>query len=532
MARIPILQDPAQLQTGNRTLRTPDLPAVTNAGIAKGLADVGAVAMDISEKAKRANDVTNLTNASIEMQKAQLEFATFQQETPDETKWLPKWKEINSRLEGQFSQMPMTPDARAQLQNRLTTWSTNGTIQVQASAFKQTGQRMASTVELAKKQAIDTGDIDLARQALDAEVAAGFKTKEQSDVEFYDVQEAGKAKQIQSMKAQRAEAVRVNDWSQVADLNEKIFELGGMDKENFDIASRQALEGQLESDILGMVNGADGKPVNIADAHKMVDQYSILPQETKERLHKQIDDYKKEYANQDILKAMDDLVTGKLTTGAQFESQYLSPSQLAEARASIDKAIPPTPEQETEMYLGTMKAISDLDPEMVKRQDPQESLEFVKVAAAINRSPAHIRNRLADALTAQLSGNQDLSANGVAMRVARETMSDILQSKKASYFTVDRNGKQTLIKGKEADWIKEQARIMRMENEFERRMRGIENPTDKQFQDALQAVFGLDMNAARIDAYQPQPQSGFDVGPVRRREGIDASLFPAFSYPQ
>ena len=51
---------------------------------------------------------------------------------------------------------------------------------------------------------------------------------------------------------------------------------------------------------------------------------------------------------------------------------------------------------------------------------------------------------------------------------------------------------------------------MRMENEFERRMRGIDNPTDKQFQDALQAVFGLDMNAARINSYQPIPDSGFD----------------------
>lgn len=166
MARIPILRDPGQLQTGNLTLRTPELPAVTNQAIAKGLGDVASVAMDISEKAKRAQDVTNLTTASMEMQKAQMEFADFQLKNPDESKWLDKWKEINTRLEGEFGSLKLTPDARLDLNQRFTTWSTRGTTMVQADAFKQTGRRAAQAVDNAIQAGFTTGDFGPAKQAV------------------------------------------------------------------------------------------------------------------------------------------------------------------------------------------------------------------------------------------------------------------------------------------------------------------------------------------------------------------------------
>ena len=79
MVKIPILTSPAQINTGNQTLQTPQLPAVTNASIGKALGTAANVVFDISEKAKRANDVTKLTEASLAMNKAQADFATWQQ---------------------------------------------------------------------------------------------------------------------------------------------------------------------------------------------------------------------------------------------------------------------------------------------------------------------------------------------------------------------------------------------------------------------------------------------------------------------
>ena len=522
MARIPILQDPQQLRTGNQTIQTPNLPAVTNASIGKALGDVSNVVMDISEKAKRANDVTKLTEASLAMNNAQMDFATFQQENPDESKWLPKWQELQGSLKTQFDAAELTPDARLQLSERLSSWGTRGTIMVQANAFKQAGVRMDATVDLAKRQAVETGDLSVVRQALETRRAAGFGMKETDEVEYSQVLDAVKSKQIDSLKQQKASYIQAANngdkaaWLNLADTNDKLFELGALDKENYDLAAKQAIQGQLQSDILSQVNGSAGK-VDISGARKMVEQYD-LPQGVKEDLKREIDGYEKKYGSEEILKTMDDLATGKLTAGAQFDSQYLRPSAVAEVRDAIDKARPPSPEDEVEMYLGGMKAIENLDPELIKRNDPEESLEFVKVAAAIRRAPAHVRDRMADALRGKLSGGEDVSANATAMRLARDTLGDILSAKKSDYFE-NKDGKQVIKPAKVGEWIKEQARIMSMENDFEKRIKAMPNPTDKQYIETLNAVMGQDVTAARQRVYMPPTDSGFDAvpdkGPLR-----------------
>ena len=108
MARIPILQDPQQINTGNQTIQTPNLPAVTNASIGKAMGDVSNVISDISEKARRANDVTKLTEASLAMNKAQADFATWQQspEGQNEKDWLPKWESLQNDIKSTFRPEP------------------------------------------------------------------------------------------------------------------------------------------------------------------------------------------------------------------------------------------------------------------------------------------------------------------------------------------------------------------------------------------------------------------------------------------
>jgi len=165
MARIPILNSPAQLNTGNQTVRTPNLPAVTNASIGKAVGDVSNVMMDISERTKRVQDVKNLTNASLKMQQAQSDFAKFQMEQPDESKWLPEWESIKTRVQSEIGEMPLTPDARNQATERFGSWSINGTTNVQAQSLKQAGRNAALSVENAIQIGRQTGDFTAARMA-------------------------------------------------------------------------------------------------------------------------------------------------------------------------------------------------------------------------------------------------------------------------------------------------------------------------------------------------------------------------------
>lgn len=242
MARIPILNDPAQLRTGNQTQQTAQLPAVTNASLGKALGDVVNVASNIQEMSRRANDVTYLTNASLRMNEAQKEFATFQQspEGQDETQWLPKWKELESKLQGEIGSMPLTPNARAQLTNRFSEWSTNGTINVQSSQFKQAGVKMDALGEMAKRQSFETGNTKIYDDHVDDSVNAGLVLPQVGE----------------NLKARNADEVKRKT---IADLNAQIPLLNQAAKNGDKTAPERLVEINDKLRTLGAVSGEQAK---------------------------------------------------------------------------------------------------------------------------------------------------------------------------------------------------------------------------------------------------------------------------------
>lgn len=266
MARIPILNDPGQLNTGNQTIRTPDLPAVTNASIGKALGDVGSVAFDISEKAKRANDVTKLTEASLAMNKAKADFATWQQspEGQDEKNWLPKWQSLQNDIKSTFDKEALTPDARLQLTDRFSNWATRGTIQVQASAIKQTGQRMEAAGQLAFEQAIETNDSTIYKNHLKNEVDAGLKLPQVAALQEKQLDNTLRQKRIADLNAQvpiLTQAVKNGDKSAIEKLaliNDELVDIGAKSVEEAGLYNNTIIKGaksqQEVQDLLVIAN--------------------------------------------------------------------------------------------------------------------------------------------------------------------------------------------------------------------------------------------------------------------------------------
>lgn len=406
MARIPILKDPGQLSTGNQTQQTPNLPAVTNASLGKALGNVGEMAMDIAEKAKRADDVTKLTEASMAMNKAQMDFATFQQQNPDEKQWLPKWQEIQTSLQQQFNAAEMTPEARLQLNDRLSDWSMRGTINTQANAFKQTGRRMDAVGQAAKQQAIDTGDTSLYEKNIQDRLNAKLILPEEAKQLSEEAKRLAVEKRVKDINAQISlltQAVKNGDKSaidELAQLNYELEDLGVISnkvaKLNEQVIIKGARSQQEVNDLMVVANDNPDAAAGIAVEKERAgiitgqDRVNIEREAYQSKAFKRRDSvnkYKERIAMRDIpspdeLKedttltdfdrmAVIELASGNVNDPAEFESALTAamsfdPSKYTDPRESVTAATQMEASFEARFdgpYLDNLKS------ELAKRRD-------------------------------------------------------------------------------------------------------------------------------------------------------------------
>jgi hypothetical protein len=530
MARIPILNDPGQLNTGNQTIRTPDLPAVTNASIGKALGDVGSVAFDISEKAKRANDVTKLTEASLAMNKAQADFATWQQspEGQDEKNWLPKWQGLQNDIKSTFDKEALTPDARMQLTDRFSNWATRGTIMVQANAYKKAGERMDATVELAKQDSIATGNLEPARQAIQSKVAAGFQTQEGAALEFQILQNQNKAKQSQDLRKEESELMRLGNEGKLSawvDLEQNYNtqkELGALTPKEHQRAIAQLEQGAETAIIRSRIYAWGGLPVDLTEAKRLITQSKLTPQVRME-LEGEIAQASNRYANQDLIAFTNRMAKGEAVSGDDFTSQYMGEAELASVRSKINEATPTTPEQQAAFYLETMKIIDDFNPAMAKDNDFNEMVKVSKAALAIRKAPPHLRDMLSDAMQAKLSGSEAKGLVADGEKQARSMLLEIVKGKEAEFFTGF--GSEKKIKpGKESEWMDFQQRVFNLQADVLSRIKDVSDT--KNMNQIVSDVLGADyVKVKKQQRYMPPAQSGFGpVNPSQIEEGSGVIL--------
>jgi len=530
MARIPILQEPGQLNTGNQTIRTPDLPAVTNASMGKALGNLGNVMFDIAEKAKRANDVTKLTEASLAMNKAQMDFATFQQspEGQDEKQWLPKWQSLQNDIKAQFDQAELTPEARMQFTDNLSNWATRGTINVQAQAFKQAGVRMDAVVELAKQDSVATGNLEPAKQAIQNKVKAGFQTPEGAALEFKVLENQSKAKQSQDLRQEESELMRLgnegnlNAWVELEQNYNKQKELGALTPKEHERAIAQLERGSEASIVRSRIYGWGGLPVDLAESKKLITQSKLTPQMRME-LEDEIARASNRYANQDLIAFTDRMARGEAVSGDDFTSQYMGEAQLASVRSKINEATPTTPEQQAAFYLETMKIIDDFNPAMAKDNDFNEMVKVSKAALAIRKAPPHLRDMLSDAMQAKLSGSEAKGIVADGEKRARSMLLEIVKGKEAEFFTGF--GSEKKIKpGKESEWMQFQQRVFNLETDVSGRIKDVKDV--KNMDQIVSDVLGADyVKVKKQQRYMPPTESGFGpINPSQIEEGSGVIL--------
>lgn len=503
MARIPILKDPGQLSTGNQTQQTPNLPAVTNASLGKALGNIGEMAMDISEKAKRADDVTKLTEASMAMNKAQMDFATFQQQNPDEKQWLPKWQEIQTSLQQQFNATEVTPEARLQLNDRLSDWSMRGTINTQANAFKQAGQRMENSF----KASLVGDNFDAARQNIQDRVNGGLLTKEEGDYRIAVTNDRQKTKQLTELTRQAPELIArgnqgdMSAWQELKSNYDQQKDLGYISEGRHKDLLRYADEGEFKSVIYTRINGTDGMPVDLTRAAKMAEE-SDLPSQQKLEIMDDIEKARKRYANQDLLAFANNAASGGILNADDFDSKYMGEAEKQETRNEIRKA---TPISETEIaatYIQTLKQIDAIDVNAIETQNPIEIAKIARVALTIPMLPTYMRDGLSSSLQAKLSNKEEDSVISDGRRRA-VSMLDAINKEKESKFFVGYGADRRIPDNQKEAYLEFQNNVFKQEQEIYKRIQGVDD-TEK-INKVILDVLGKDYRETRKNPYKIAP---------------------------
>lgn len=378
MARIPILNSPAQLNTGNQTVRTPNLPAVTNASIGKAVGDVSNVMMDISEKAKRVQDVTKLTEASLAMNQAQVDFATFQQENPDESKWLPKWQELQDSIKSRFDQEELTPDARLQLSDRFSSWGTRGTIMVQANAFKQTGQRMEQSIE----NAVKSKDFGTARQGVKDAVQSRLLLPEQGEAKLIAIDAEEKDTKWNSYVLQRERLA--DPKSRTPDTISQLeialdSAKDSMEPERYQLEVDNLNDMKDETFVYAEIEKNPERVVEMMDNPDFAPQLNA-PQQ-RERIKNQAMARIEEMQMEEQRTVLNGILGGSIQNMKQAET--LMPRSDAIAKAKIQSVFdkkPPTQYEASILKRALEKAVDEYDP----TNDPEDAKTF-QIVDTINR---------------------------------------------------------------------------------------------------------------------------------------------------
>ncbi len=505
MARIPILKDPGQLNTGNQTQQTPNLPAVTNASLGKALGNIGEMAMDISEKAKRADDVTKLTEASMAMNRAQMEFATFQQspEGQDEKQWLPKWQEMQTKLEQDFNATELTPEARLRLNDRFSDWSMRGTINTQANAFKKTGQRMEDSFK-----AVLLGDnFDAARQNIQDQLSGGLITKEDGDYRLEVVNNRQKTKQLTELTRQAPELVArgnqgdMNAWQELKSNYDQQKDLGYISEGRHKDLLRYADEGEFKSVIYTRINGTDGMPVDLTRAAKLAEE-SDLPSQEKLQIMDDIEKARKRYANQDLLAFANNAASGGILNANDFDSKYMGPAELQETRAEINKATPISEDEIAATYIQVQKQIDAIDLNAIENQNPMEVAKIARLALTIPTLPTYMRDGLSSSLQNKLSNKEEDSVVSDGQRRAISMMETIMKEKESQFF-VGYGTERRIPENKKEDWLKFQNNAFKQEQEIKKRIQGMDDT--QKIDKVILDVLGKDYREAAKNPYRNVP---------------------------
>lgn len=208
------------LESGNQTMQTVRVAAPTD-DLGRALMNAGEVGVRLAGAYAQVNDARQLFEAERDMQGTVMEFAKWQQENPDESKWLGEWEKRTSKIKELNDKRALTADGRLALERSATGFLRNQTFSIQQSAVKQAAFRARKAGENSMEAAKANGDEQGYNAAVDVMARSNVIFPEEAD----------------GLKQEGAR------WFQTAKIEKEFTDLRMMARDNPAMARELAAEG-------------------------------------------------------------------------------------------------------------------------------------------------------------------------------------------------------------------------------------------------------------------------------------------------
>jgi hypothetical protein len=515
MARIPIAPAAGQLNTGNQTVRTAQIPVQARSATAEGLMAIADTSVKIMKLAAEADDFKNMTEAGIAMHEEQMKFAQFQQENAgNESVWLGAWEKHVESVKNRIAELPLSPTAREQMTSRLSKWATEGTIQVNSEVFRQKGKNAVQSVKNAETVGLQTGNWGPWKQSVEDLRKRGILSGPQVDALELEGNGSQIAQMTSDYKAQRAEAIRVGDFVSVAQLDADARSLNVITEKEYGVLQKQNVVGQLVTDIQRKAE------IDPAGAREMLKTFE-LPDVDRRNVEQFIETQDRTKQLGEMKDIADKVANGQIRSGEDVQFSFVkSPAEQQKIRAEID-ALPISQDELALEVIALEQAIDEFDPATYANSNPEDVLKMVGLSARVNRLPDYVKGQIKEKWDNRRNGispttKESYVASGL------KVINEMVKSKRDEFFDKDKN----LREAKRLDYARFEMEMTRMANAIKKVMP--ENPTPQQAAEVINAVTGEAISQKMMDAFRPIPLPTEDSKLIIPQPGFytPTQLFP------
>ena len=380
MARIPIAPLPSQLDSGNQTVRTAQIPVEARSATAEGLMAVADTSARIMKLAAEADDFKNMTQGGMAMQDAQMSFAKDQQDNANnEGEWLNIWNKHVESVKTKIAEMRLSPTAREQMTARLSKWATEGTIQVNSDVFRQKGRNAIQVLDNAVDRLRLDGDPTVVNDALNnpnlknivpAPVRESYKNKAEQVL-----QQTWQRNYLEA----RESAVANDAWDEVDQLDEQARQRNLISDDQLNTRKQNSERGRQAA----MVKlTAETDP----DAARAKLKETNLSDQDRRTLQASIDQTERGLVIGELASIADKVAEGKITRGDQVDSRFLRPAELQKIRTEIDSA-PPSLDMVAAEVFKLEAEIGQFTVASFGNRDQNTTAQLVSLAARISKLP-------------------------------------------------------------------------------------------------------------------------------------------------